>query len=367
MNINLVGNLFGSSGYAAHTKGLFQALYEANTNIFLSTPLVINWMHSVNDAELNSITNKHYADGITVCIGTPDFWQSAKTEPCKRFYGYCVWEGERVPKRWIKKMLVADKILVPSNHVRDAILRTAKGTLQEHFIKEKIILLPHGVNTQTFLPKEYTKEGLPFTFLVNKGWNGTKEDRGGIPLILQAFSEEFRKDEPVQMVVKINPAYFPPGFNINQSLQNLQLTDDRPVIHINAEAVEAKTVPLFYKGDVFITASKAEAFNMPCLEALSCGIPVITTGYGGQTDYVTGDNGWLVPYELCEVTHDWQYEGNQWATIDKKALRKTMRFAYQNPQVCQEKGYSGREIALNYDWRKIAEQLINIMKADVGK
>ena len=51
--------------------------------------------------------------------------------------------------------------------------------------KEKIFIIPHGVNFDEF--KIIENENKPFTFLFNKGWRGGTEDRGGFQYLLKAF------------------------------------------------------------------------------------------------------------------------------------------------------------------------------------
>lgn len=42
----------------------------------------------------------------------------------------------------------------------------------------------------------------------------------------------------------------------------------------------------YSKGKVFISAAKCEGFSLPSLEAMACGVPVITCNEGGNLDYV---------------------------------------------------------------------------------
>jgi len=50
--------------------------------------------------------------------------------------------------------------------------------------------------------------------------------------------------------------------------------------------------------DVWLSASRAEGFGMPALEAMACRCPLVSTRYGGPADFVhDGDNGFLVESE----------------------------------------------------------------------
>ena len=42
-------------------------------------------------------------------------------------------------------------------------------------------------------------------FIANKGWSQGIHDRGGMQWLIKAFSEEFTKDDNVELRLKINP------------------------------------------------------------------------------------------------------------------------------------------------------------------
>lgn len=54
----------------------------------------------------------------------------------------------------------------------------------------------------------------------------------------------------------------------------------------------------FYKknsADVFVNCSSTEGTSVAIMEAISCGIPVIATSVGGNTEIVSEQNGRLLP------------------------------------------------------------------------
>ena len=54
-------------------------------------------------------------------------------------------------------------------------------------------------------------------------------------------------------------------------------------------------VDILQNSDVYILASNSETFGVAAVEALACGIPVIATDCGGPRDFITQQNGILIP------------------------------------------------------------------------
>lgn len=351
MKINLVGQVLGSSGYSSHCRKLFKELYKLNEDISLNVPLHPGWELQVTDSELACVNKGWYPDGVTIAICMPHMWKYWRSEPCKQFWGFCVWEGDKVPKGFIEHFDVADKILVPSKHVMDAIKNTTKKGYD-------IEIVPHGCN----LPFIENVKPQKFTFLANKGFRGIG-DRGGMDLVFKAFSEEFGKDEPVELKCKINPAYNTPQFNLQQVFDSLGLPDDRPPIYINVELVDDKVMADFYSGHVFVAPAKAEAFNLPVLEAMSHGIMPIITGWSGPTEFVKdGSTGLYIDYVLKEVETDWLYEGIKWAEPNLKHLREQMRWCFENQDKVIAKGIKAKKVAEKMTWGHSAKILYNLIK-----
>lgn len=372
MKLNIVGPILGNtSGYVSHTRNLFNALAEEITDIHLETQLPSNWMAQVNDAELRAIKAPWHEDGVTIMIGTPPYWNIGKNNKSKAFYGYVVWEGDKIPKHWVPHIWKAKGIIVPSQHVKDAILNTIKEVAEldkpingweiYNIDMEFIHIIPHGVNTSLFVPQE-KPPGASFTFVCNKGWANGIDDRGGLQYAFLAFSQEFRKHENVLLRVKVNTAYCPPGWDLSQELAKLNLPSDRPEFQICLNELEPKLLPQLYQGDCFLSPTMAEAFSIPCLEAMSCELPVITTDFGGQTDYCDEQTGWIIPTQRFEITHDWQYEGISWGRPDIPSLRKAMRYAFEHPDECKHKGRRARTKATYYTWRESALLLLKIIQ-----
>jgi len=416
MKLNIYGSIFGNDGYSSHTRSLFKGLHnQKELDIKLNTSLPQNWINQCSDAELDSITKQDRKQDWNLIITIPHMWKlflGAGKNAC-----YCVWEGDKIPFSWIDEMLnpKVDLIIVPSKHTEQAIWNTmgeinsdlhpGDNHINSQKLYEKIRVVPHGVDKKVFYNQrkkdkdetQYvpcletrskaeeddnieckTVRGIPlnlagnhadiFRFISNKGWRGTSWDRGGVQYLLKAYAEEFNKDEKVELIIKLNSAYINPAI-IEQSVNNLNLPDDRAKIHITSEFMSPKKLnELYNSADCFICATRAESFNLPGIEAMSCGLPTIQTSFGGQTDYMTKDNSLYINYILNPSEEVPMYEGINWATPKIESIKKQLRWAFENQDKIKEMGNQSEIDSNQWTWDLSAQKLVkNLTESDSNK
>ena len=164
---------------------------------------------------------------------------------------------------------VADRII--------AISRQTKSDLINYWNipEEKIDVVYQGCNpvfyepaTQQEKDEVIKKYNLPNEYLLHVG---AIERRKNQELILQAM-QHTEHDIPLVMVGKAS--------NYLQSLQNSfpELFKNRVIILNNVTDKELRSI--YASASIFIYPSLYEGFGIPILEALSCGVPVITTDNG---------------------------------------------------------------------------------------
>lgn len=351
--INIIGNILGCSGYDIHTRQLANALNKY-VNVKLITQVPPGAETLLTDKEIEMIKRKDY--DINLIITNPIFWRMYTN--VKRNWVFLVWEGDKIPKSFVRECLNKDVeyILVPSKHTKMALEQSSiyyLNTKEAILVNKKIKEVPHGVNLDLFYPKEKPTD--KFRFLCNKGFRNL-EDRGGIQYAIQAYLEEFTNKDNVELIIKINPAY--PVGDLNSLIKNLSPNrTDLPSIQFIIQNIPYdKLVNLYNQCNVFVSSTRAESFNLPCLEAMACGLPVITTNFGGQIDYVNKENGWLISGELTDVKHEVVYEGCKWLTPNIKELRKAMREAYSK-KLLFEKGNKSLNTSKIMSWDKTTKKI----------
>ena len=153
--INVINSFWGSSGYSSHGRSLCNALNKL-TKVKISTNLMPGWEIQVNDAELEMIKREEDFE-INLIITHPLNWKVHLN--AKRNFVYLIWEGDKIPKWMILECLnpKIEKIIVPSEHTKQAVL----NTLKELFIPELTPVLGALILTEySFKREEYEKNGV---------------------------------------------------------------------------------------------------------------------------------------------------------------------------------------------------------------
>jgi len=357
--ITVIGQFFGTSGYAKHTRYLANALNKIE-DVSLQTPVQPGFELEVNDKELEML--KRPTDYKTNLVIThPVFWKTNLM--AKKNIVYLVWEGDRVPRYMIDNSLDRriNKIIVPSHHTYDAVINSCTQD-EVPLLMDKLIVVPHGVDLEMFYPipklrDASNKPSEPFRIMANKGLTNL-EDRGGVQYLVKAYIEEFMPDENVELILKINPAYGIP--NLLEMFP--ELVGETPRININTQALSTEDLNKLYNVcDIFVSPTRSEAFNIPCLEAMACGKSVLSTTFGGQTDFIKENyNGWLIDGVKTEVKHDLQYEGIKWLTPDLETLKRALRMAY-NERHSSDLMENCLKTAQSYTWDNTAKKIHSLI------
>ncbi len=98
--------------------------------------------------------------------------------------------------------------------------------------------------------------------------------------------------------------------------------------------VEDNDLPMIYNGaDLFVYPSFAEGFGIPPLEAMSCGVPVISSNTSSMPE-VIGDTGILIdPYnigELARAIYEVLCNRDLQKEMQAKGLKRAERFLWEN-------------------------------------
>jgi hypothetical protein len=201
-----------------------------------------------------------------------------------------------------------------------------------------------------------------FVFLALFEWGERK-----LPgLLLEAFNDEFAAHEPVRLLCKVINR--DPGVHLKEEIRRLRLRNagGRISYLFNLEFPHYQLGALYRSADAFVSVSHGEGWNMPLMEAMACGLPIIATDWGAHHEFVHAGNAYplrvrkLVPARAkCPY-----YDGFRWADPDPDHLRFLLRHIYEHRDEARARGLAAaREMAARWTWDSAAQKIIDRLTA----
>lgn len=250
--------------------------------------------------------------------------------------------GGNLIRNWAQ-MIYNRSLLKQVLNGADVIIATSNSYVDESkFLgdyRDKIKVIPNGINLEEFkinLSKEEcrAKLSLPHDKKIILFFGNIVAYKGP-HILLKAFSKAKAQFKDVILV-----------FAGRGKMQD-ELTKLAAELGIKSDVlftgyVDEKLKPFYYKSaDIFCLPSitMAEAFGIVNLEAMACGIPVISSKLGGIPDVVTDkETGLLVKPD------------------DEEALADAIIFLLENEDIARKMGNNGKRKVEEYSWKKIAEK-----------
>lgn len=185
-------------------------------------------------------------------------------------------------ERRLKEYEVADYILLPSEFVKQSFL--AKG-----FPEEKLLKVPYGF---TIPVHEANTEGKAHTTF-NVLYVGSISVRKGVRYLIEAFKN---LEIPNKKLTIVGPMEQISG------IEDLELTDNIEFVGV----LKGADLEMAYQSaDVFCLPTIEDGYGLVLGEALSYGLPIITTTNSGGLDLISeGIEGFIVPIRDSLAIHE---------------------------------------------------------------
>lgn len=267
------------------------------------------------------------------------------------------WEFGSIPCDWVEPMsTLVDEIWVPSRHV-------LKSYVSSGVPADRVRVIPNGVNTRLFHPGALpcslpTRKKFKFIFVGGTLW------RKGVDLLLEAYCATFRREDDVTLIIKdMGADSFYQGQGARQTIHRIQKDPLAPEIIYSSEKLEEAEMPrLLTATDCLVHPYRGEGFGLPVLEAMACGVPVITTEGGSTDDFCSKHQAFLIPSNRREINHrDFELAGGAGWVLepDLNALKTLMREAFEKADEAKQRALTVSEhIRRHYDWAVIGEKVM---------
>jgi glycosyltransferase involved in cell wall biosynthesis len=298
---------------------------------------------------------------------TPDHYSIL--EGVHKHVGMTTFETDSVPLEWRLPMRGMDEIWT-FTHFNE---RTFGGVNLER----PIHVIPHGVDCEMFqsdrslaLPELRQAAADRFVFGSLFSWDKRKNPQMLIRAFLDAFSGPLASK--VCLILKVISGDDQAGRMskakaeigaLKQDIQGRMGNVELPPIMILADVISDKRLVGFYNSiDCYVLPSSGEGWSLTCSEAMACGLPVISTGWGGNTEFMHTANSYLLSYKMAKVSQEMcsatTQIGHKWSVPDYNHLKKTMMYVFNNPKEASCVGAQARmDMASAWSWERAGEKL----------
>ena len=311
-------------------------------------------------------------------------------------------ETTAVSSKWVDCCNKMDLVIVPSEHSKDGFVRALYEKMQqlpdgkqqkvgELKLEKPIEVLFEGVDDDIFKPLENSsldlvddiKEDFAFLHVGLWGKGGYGEDRKDIAKLVKVFYESFaNKKEKPALILKTNGA----GFSIMDredclsKINNIKSKFPKdwnlPNIYLLHGSLSSEEMNKLYnhpKVKSFVSLTHGEGFGRPMLEASMVGLPVVTSGWSGQVDFLSETDSMLLGGELVQVPKSQHWENiiipeSEWFNVNETQAYKALNYCFQNYDEVKEKALNLMKVNRDkFTLDKMTEKLDEIITPYIDK
>ena len=338
LSITINGYFHPRGGWGIFNWNLAELLSSSGVNVFLRPTIPLGQhMSSLSSEQVALLSKPIEKTKLGLYVVEPWAWIKEIKEDVQ--IAYSMVESDAIGGGWVATLNKMNGIIVPNQFIHDVF--SSCGVLPPMHI------IPPSVNTSHFgfINRSGRKV---FTF----GMAGYMDDRKSAREVIQAFISEFRGQNDVRLIIHSTNT----DFGYYRGLKD-------PRITISTKPMTYNEMRVFYSSiDCYLAPSKGEGIGMTVLEAMSTGLPVIGTKWGGMTDVMTIDKAFpLTEFELKPRPMMIEQPGN-WAYPCIPEIMFWMRWVFDNQPFAQEIGRNASMyVERVHSPAVVSEKLIDIL------
>jgi glycosyltransferase involved in cell wall biosynthesis len=328
----------GSGLFSAEAEAKLRALTAVTDEVQADAVLRITWPYNLASSPYRR----------TCVFGTSEFG--------------CVPDSYLAQNRPLRQVMNESDCLIVtcSNWSRE-------GFLQSGADPDRVVVIPLGVDRLIYHPITLAER----TALRRQlGWTGfvfltvgAVTPNKGMGLLLKAFAAVAQRHPHVRLVIKGLDALYPSRTLLLQQAGELTHAEAQRVqerlIYLGQTLSFADMARLYQGTDVYVSPYRAEAFNLPVLEAAASGALIICTAGGATDDFITSDFALTIQSTVRPVEVAPGVWGHK-LQPSYDSLVQQMTMAVEQPQLADRARLAGPAfVTAGFSWDMVARRLLD--------
>ena len=329
----LAGHILRPGGYDHVVFSLLKGLLEARVNVHRDPRSVLDLdlvPHCLRPSE------GRCPRGTPRLAATPPHVLH-RLRPDANTIALTMWETDTLPLGAVAALNRCRMVIVPS--------RWGAGCFRANGVKVPVEVVPLGHDPEVCHPAPVLIDG-PVVF----GTAGAL-DAGGlrknVQRMIDLFRRAFTSEQDVRLRVKITP-----------TSPMVETHGDSRIEVVQRSLCPAELTGWYQSLTVFVNGSLGEGFGLHLLEAMACGRPLISTTFGGVSEFFDESVGYIVGHRLIEARNP-IYSG-RWADPDDGEMIEQMRFVYRDRQEVARLGKAAAIQAGRFTWQETVRKVASL-------
>jgi glycosyltransferase involved in cell wall biosynthesis len=271
------------------------------------------------------------------------------------------YESSILPNIWVPEIEHVDYVLPSSAFSKSVFVNSG-------WPEGKCIVVPHGINIRDFDRKDKlsslkTKKSFKFLNV------SIAHHRKNIGILVDAYYSAFSSSDDVCLIIKttLKKPKFKFECDIAKEIVKIQKKHkgrDLPQIEIVQKKYDS-LIPLYNSCDSLVSATSAEGFGLPFLEAMAAGLPVIAPNCSGHLDFLNDKNSLLVDVREIDAGDKYQYwKASPGAKVwipEVEDLADKMKKMYLNRSAISDEFSEERKKTLEkFTWENAANKILSL-------
>ncbi len=328
----LAGHVLGLGGYDQLVFNVLKGLSEAGLNLCRDRRSC--YRKQLVPVELRP-TESRRRNQPRLAVAPPHLLR--RYRPDANTAAFTMWETDTLPPGSVDQLNRCGLVLVPS--------RWGAECFRANGVRVPIEIVPLGHDPAVFHPTASQRNEPGMTTFGTAGALDQGGLRKNVQRVIDLFREAFPSQTDVRLRVKITP-----------NSPRVETHADPRIEVIDTSLSPGELADWYRSLSAFVNASAGEGFGLHLLEAMACGVPLISSTFGGVGTFFDSSVGYEVRYRLTAARND-IYRG-MWSDPDDADIIDRLWQVYRDGEQARQYGQAAAARARGFRWEDTTRRLV---------